>query len=128
MGEDMDFDDAIVSHLKWKMYLHNFLVGRGKTFHIAQVGSADACALGQWINGEGKQYEGTAQYRELVTKHNMFHDIAVEVVKKAKSGDKKGAEALLATGEFFSVSREIVSAIMQLEKVVTNQKTTPSAK
>lgn len=123
----MDFDDAIVSHLKWKMYLHNFLVGRGKAIHITQVGNADACALGQWINGEGNQYEGTAQYRELVAKHSMFHDIAAEVVKKAKSGDKKGAEALLATGEFFSVSREIVSAIMQLERVVASQKTPPSA-
>lgn len=118
----MDFDDAIVSHLKWEMYLHNFLVGSGKALHIARIGNADACTLGQWINGEGKQYEGTAQYRELVTKHNMFHDIAAEVVKKAECGDKKGAEALLATGEFFSVSREIVSAIMQLEKVVANQK------
>lgn len=123
----MDFDDAIVSHLKWKMYLHNYLVGRGQAIHIAQVGDAGACTLGQWINGEGKQYERTDQYRELVAKHGLFHDIAAEVVKKAQSGDKKGAEALLATGEFFSVSREIVSAIMQLEKVVANQKPPPSA-
>jgi hypothetical protein len=126
MGENMDFDDAIVSHLKWKMYLHNFLVGRGKAIHIDQVGNADACMLGKWINGEGKQYEGMDQYRELVMKHNLFHDIAAEVVKKAKSGDKKGAEELLSTGEFFSVSREIVSAILLLETVVTKQKTTPS--
>lgn len=124
----MDFENAIVCHLKWKMYLHNFLVGSGKALHIDQVGNADACILGQWINGEGKQYEGTAQYRELVAKHNMFHDIAAVVVKKAESGDRKGAEALLSTGEFFSVSREIVSAIMQLEKVVANRKATPSAK
>jgi len=119
----MDFDDAIVSHLKWKMYLHNYLVGRGKSLDIARVGNPGACVLGRWINGEGKQYEGTAQYRELVTKHNLFHVIAAEVVKKAESGDKKGAEALLATGrEFSNVSREIVSAIMQLEMAVTDRK------
>lgn len=125
----MDFDDAIVSHLKWKLYLSSFLSGRGKSLDSALVGNANACVLGQWINGEGKQYEETAPYRELVTKHNMFHDIAAEVVNKAKSGDKKGAEALLASGrEFSCVSREIVGAIMQLEKVVSNQETNSSAK
>lgn len=128
MGNDMDFDDAIVSHLKWKMYLHNFLSGRGKSLDGALVENAGACVLGQWINGEGKRYEGTAQYRELVAKHNLFHVIAAEVVKKAKSGDKKGAEALLASGrEFSGVSREIVSAIMQLEKLVASQEPRSSA-
>jgi hypothetical protein len=96
---------------------------QGESLDITLVESADACMLGQWINGEGKQYEGTAPYQEVVLKHNRFHEIVAEVVRKAKSGEKEGAEAMLNAGrEFSGISREIVSAIMQLKKVVASQK------
>lgn len=130
MRGHMDFDDAIVNHLKWKMYLRNFLEGTGKSLDSALVGSADACELGRWIKGEGKQYEGTAPYRDLVAKHAMFHHVAAEVVKKAEGGNQKGAKSMLAEGrEFSSASRDIVDAIMQLAKEVANhRKTTSSTK
>lgn len=118
----MDFDEAIVSHLKWKIHLRNFLDGRGEKLDKDVVAKDDACELGQWIYDEGKQFAETTPYRELVKKHAQFHRQAAEVVRKAESGDREGAESLLETGrEFSAASKDIVSAIMQLEQEVSRK-------
>lgn len=119
----MDFDEAIVSHLKWKIHLRNFLDGRGEKLDSAEVAKEDVCELGQWIYGEGKQFADTVPYQELVRKHAQFHLRAAEVVHKAETGDKRGAETLLATGrEFSTASKDIVGAIMQLELEVAKKR------
>lgn len=124
----MDFDEAIVSHLKWKIHLRNFLDGRGEKLDSAAVAKDDGCELGQWIYGEGKLFADTAPYQDLVRKHAQFHLRAAEVVQKAEVGDKRGAETLLATGrEFSSASKDIVGAIMQLEMEVSKKQKSGTA-
>lgn len=119
----MDFDEAIVSHLKWKIHLRNFLDGRGEKLDSTVVAKEDACELGQWIYGDGKQFADTTPYQELLKKHVQFHLRAAEVVQKMEAGDKQGAENLLATGrEFSTASKEIVGAIMQLEQEVSKKR------
>lgn len=118
----MDFDEAIVSHLKWKIHLHNFLVGKGGRLDCSTAAQADACELGQWIAGEGRCYQEMGSYRELVEKHEIFHRTAAEILKRAEAGDTEGAMALLANGrEFSNASRGIVGAIMQLEQAVSGK-------
>lgn len=113
----MDFDDAIVSHLKWKIRLHDFLSGKGGKLDSATAADARVCELGQWIDGEGQRYQETPDYRDLKEKHAAFHRVAAEVLRLAESGDRAGAMALLANGrEFSSASRGIVGAIMRLER------------
>lgn len=119
----MDFDEAIVSHLKWKIRLRNFLDGRGEPIDSGTAAKDDACELGQWIHGEGQRFADSAPYQELVKKHTQFHLQAAEVVRKIESGDKPGAESLLATGrEFSAASKDIVGAIMQLEQEVARKR------
>lgn len=128
MGGTMDFDEAIVSHLKWKIHLRNFLDGRGGKLDSTMVAKDDACELGQWIYGEGKQFAETAPYKDLVKKHAQFHLQAAEVVRKTEAGDKPGAEEMMASGrEFSSASKDIVGAIMQLEQEVAKQHKKDSA-
>jgi methyl-accepting chemotaxis protein len=115
----MDFDDAIVSHLKWKIRLHDFLSGKGGKLDSATVADARACELGRWMDGEGRRYQEVEDYRALVEKHTAFHRVAAEVLRLAESGDRAGAMAMLANGrEFSSASRGIVGAIMRLEQRV----------
>ncbi|MGD9787817.1 MAG: CZB domain-containing protein [Sulfuricellaceae bacterium] len=119
----MDFDDAIVSHLKWKIHLRNFIDGRGKDLDIDTVGQEESCELGRWIQDEGKKFAHSPTFQELVAKHVQFHRTAAEIVNKVVAGDKTGAEELLSTGrEFSSVSRDIVAAIMRLEEEVSGKR------
>jgi len=119
----MDFDDAIVSHLKWKIHLRNFIDGRGKGIDVATVAEDEGCELGRWIQGEGKQFENSPTFQELVAKHSQFHRTAAEIVDMVIAGDKAGAEELLSIGrEFSSASRDIVGAIMRLEEEVSGKR------
>lgn len=119
----MDFDDAIVSHLKWKIHLHNFIDGRRQDFDIAAAAKEEACELGRWLQGEGRRFEGSPTFQELLARHVQFHRTAAEIVNKVVAGDKAGAEELLSTGrEFSSASRDIVAAIMRLEEEVSGKR------
>jgi hypothetical protein len=119
----MDFDEAIVSHLKWKIHLRNFLDGRGKKLDVGSVAKEDECELGRWIREEESRFADSPPFRELAEKHTQFHRTAAEIVRKAETGDKQGAEALLATGRDFScASRDIVGAIMRLEEEVSGKR------
>lgn len=111
----MNFDDAILAHIKWKVRLNKFIDGAGsERLESRAVCRDDLCELGKWIYGEGARYESLPQYLELVRTHANFHLCAAEVVSKVDAGDVAGAKALMG-GPVALASRETVTAIMGLK-------------
>jgi len=115
----MNFDDAINAHVNWRFKLRQFIEGRGDKLDPAVVGKDNACALGQWIYGEGAKYSSHPEYSVLKDQHGKFHKCAAAVVTKVIGGDKKGAESLIDAGsEFATTSTNVANTISKLRKSV----------
>jgi hypothetical protein len=115
-GDTMNFQDAIVAHLKWKDRLKQFLSGTGEALNLVLVARDDQCDLGKWIHGEGKhQYGSVPLYNTMKTAHAHFHETAAEVIKTAKAGNADKARTMLAYGgAYYSASSACVNAITHL--------------
>jgi hypothetical protein len=116
----MNFDDAITAHSQWKLRLKSVVDGTSReTLDPAVIAVDDKCALGQWIRGDAKAYEGLEEYRDLMAQHAQFHRCAAEVLKLALAGRKGEASAQLEnTGEFTEASIRTISAIRKLRRKV----------
>ncbi|MCE5180833.1 MAG: CZB domain-containing protein [Betaproteobacteria bacterium] len=111
----MHFDDAIAAHINWKLRLSRYIDGTlNEKLDSATVCKDNLCALGKWIYGDGEKYKSAPHFESLVARHAKFHLCAADVVKKVDADDKAGAKSLLA-GDFAAISRETVSAIMELK-------------
>lgn len=115
----MKLDDAISSHLSWKIKLHQFLDGQGEKLDSRNVQRDDVCALGQWLHGVGKAHANRAEFTNLLKEHAQFHRTAADVVRAIELGGRDRAKALLApAGQFEQASESTVSAIVRLKRVV----------
>lgn len=109
------FDNAIASHIKWKIRLKDFIDGTSsEKLDSATICKDNQCILGKWIYGEGENYKTMRQYDNLRVKHADFHRCAGSVVSKVETNDKAGARAILAK-EFVAAAKDTVSAIMALK-------------
>ncbi|OIP11264.1 MAG: hypothetical protein AUK53_08815 [Betaproteobacteria bacterium CG2_30_59_46] len=89
----MNFDDAILAHIKWKVRLARFIDGTStEKLKSEDVCKDNLCDLGKWIYGEGAIFNTKPHYQSLVTKHANFHRCAAAVVKKVESNDSVGAK------------------------------------
>ncbi|MDP1612480.1 MAG: CZB domain-containing protein [Sulfuritalea sp.] len=114
----MNFDDAMASHIIWKLRLTRFINGSGgEDFDRGTVGNNEACDLGKWIFREGAKYQGTTAYGGLLKKHADFHRCAAEVIGKVDTGDRAGARAII-DGPFEEASRGIIIALAELRQQV----------
>lgn len=95
--------------------LRRWVGGEGAALNSASVGSADQCALGQWLKTEAAEEEGTPAYDDLLTSHAEFHRWAAEIVKRVENGEDVGA-MMAAEGQFEAKSRKIISAFSRLKK------------
>ncbi len=113
----MDFDEAAISHLKWKDTLLDHLSKRNESLNAFEVSFDDRCVLGQWIQGEGSKYSSNADYAILRTQHTRFHKAVGDVVRGVSLGLKVKAEKVLGTdGEFGEASVAVVTALMNLKR------------
>jgi methyl-accepting chemotaxis protein len=116
-GVEMDFDEAVGTHSKWKRKLRHVLAKRDGSLHPSEISLDHKCVLGQWIYGEGAIYSSLPEYTRLKYEHSRFHLVAAELVKKANSGEFVGAEMTpCANTEFSTASSAVVIAIMAMKK------------
>lgn len=116
---NMNFDDVIAAHIRWKAHLHRFVEGSSdEQLDSVTVCNDGLCDLGLWIYGEGAEYESVPAYQDLLQKHAQFHMCAGSVVKKIEDNDRSGAKAILG-GPFTEASKLTVAAIMELKRTVT---------
>lgn len=111
----MDFDQAILSHTKWKMRLLRCIRGMELPPSSVDVGREDVCALGEWLKAESHRYAAFASFHEAVAAHAQFHRCAAQVVLALERGDRAAAEAMLEAGTPYSgASAATIFAIMRL--------------
>ncbi len=113
----MNFDDAVASHIKWKVRLNKFIEGDHEEYHQLAICPHTECELGKWISGEGKQFNYSPNYELLIDRHTHFHKLAQDVVKMVETGDREGAKRLVA-GPFTTASKDTVYSIIQLKRDV----------
>jgi methyl-accepting chemotaxis protein len=116
-GMEMDFDEAVGTHSKWKRKLRQCLAKHDRSLSPTDVSLDDKCVLGQWIYSEGARHSALPEYTKLKYEHARFHRVAAELVRKANSGDPVDAEMEpCANSEFSTSSSAIVIALMAMKK------------
>jgi methyl-accepting chemotaxis protein len=112
----VNFDEAIVAHTNWKMKLTSYISKPDHSLKASVVGSPHDCALGKWIDSEGKKYSTAPEFTALVSGHANFHKAAAAIITKADAGQKVTEEiALGAHSEYASASTAVVKSIMAMK-------------
>lgn len=99
----MNWDDAVEAHVQWKITLQTYLDGGGGKLDPSVIERDNVCPLGKWIYQEELRLHADPTYQALKNNHAAFHEAAAEVVRKANSGDKAGAQALMSGGTAFMI-------------------------
>lgn len=115
----MNFDEAIRAHAEWKMKLSNYLRHPDNSIDPSKLALDNACALGQWLHGDGRKHANLPEYEQLVKEHAEFHKAASDIVKSKNAGkDISDAIALGAQSPFSQYSLTVVRLLMALKSKV----------
>ncbi|HJV22628.1 MAG TPA: CZB domain-containing protein [Holophagaceae bacterium] len=108
----MDFEEAMAAHRKWKSHLRLHIDGSSTDrMEPDLIGRDDLCDLGRWIHGEGAAtMAAKPEFRTMRGAHARFHQVAAEVLRKSKEGDRHGA-CLALDGPFYRASVEVMDAL-----------------
>lgn len=90
---EFDIDAAIVSHEELQRRLQRLVEGRAdEVFDLEAVGQHEACPLGQWLSGAGRETLGKyPAFEMLVARHKYFHLQAAQMVQLHQSGEYEKA-------------------------------------
>ena len=120
-----DFEMARTKHEAWKAKLRGVMNGSMK-MNEAEAGSAHACALGQWLYGDGlSRFGQIPAMAELESTHSRMHEAVREVVKTVNSGDAASAEHHFKT--VAALSDRVISLLTDIEQQVRNGQRTRAA-
>ncbi|MDA8328697.1 MAG: CZB domain-containing protein, partial [Betaproteobacteria bacterium] len=80
----------------------------------------DACALGQWLHGEGEHQHGTRPtFTHLKTVHQDFHRSAGTVADAINAGQTDKAQRMLGSGtDFAETTERVLTAIQTLRREI----------
>jgi aerotaxis receptor len=118
--ESFDLNKAIATHEQWKVKLRNAAVNHEK-LDAATLHRDDACALGQWLYGDGDHQHGTrSTFTTLKTTHKDFHRSAGKIADTINAGQTDKAQRMLSAGTDFSDATEhVLSAIHALKREIS---------
>lgn len=116
ISAEVDFDQAIASHERWKQRLQDYMEGRIKEgLDVHAIACDDRCELGQWLKGSAMQHLGGYRpFTQLVASHRYFHRQAAEVLSHAQQGQRGKAIQVLAT-TYRHASRQVVMRLRDLK-------------
>ncbi len=111
--------DAIVGHRSWVVRLRTALTGiNTEVFDLSKVRDDTACALGRWLLTEhAMAWLGEEAYKEIVTLHQMFHDMAGSIAEQIKRYDSRETVSSMMI-EFDDLSRKLVLALIRAKTKV----------
>lgn len=121
MAKPFDFDAAVKAHIDWKMKLSKYLENPDGTLEHSKVCRDNACALGQWIYGDGQRHRESEKilFEQLKVSHASFHKSAGAIIQLANQNQIETAKQLLGpTGDYIKVSEKTVELIKQLKAKV----------
>lgn len=113
----MNFDAALEAHADWRMKFRLAIAARAQ-MDEAVIGADHACALGQWLHGEGRQTHGAlSQYDDCVRRHTQFHREAGKVAAAINRGNYAIAALMIGDDtDYGRASRDVGAAIMALKR------------
>lgn len=111
----MELQDALVSHLDWKVRLRTALADR-QSVNLDAASDHEHCALGQWLRGEASvRFGHLASYHACCDLHEQFHLEAGQVVRCIDEQREAEARARLGmAGSFSSASSALIGALKRL--------------
>ena len=111
-----DGKTAIDAHIKWKERLQDFVQGHSsEELRVDLVSRDDQCALGVWLNGEGKEhYSHISAFETVRRSHTEFHMCAGKVLSIAQGGRRDEALAMMEEGEYAAASDDVTSTLVEL--------------
>ena len=123
------FMKARSAHLAWKGKIRGFLDGVIQ-MDAKQAVSHHDCALGQWLDKEGRQqFKHLPQMKELDHVHEQMHTLIKEIVALKHDGKVEQAEQRFE--EIEPLSHQVVALLNKLESAessgVSMQQSTPPA-
>lgn len=108
----------INAHLQWITKLTAAIYG-GQLPDRATAGVDNACALGQWIYGEGQTAHGnTKDFIELRVKHQQFHSAVGQIIDLVQAGKPDEAQAEIKSEKFRQISADVVNLLSRLRRVI----------
>lgn len=108
----MNFDEAIVAHMRWTFRLADYIQGRSKEKLEAKVVCRDdACDLGKWIKDANK----SATLEELRQAHTAFHLRAGSVLAAVDAKRPEEAQTIL-DGAYLKASSAVILLIKRMRE------------
>ena len=84
------------------------------------------CNLGRWLYGEGSteidaldNQKIKALFDGLFEPHTRFHQVSFEAINKRQTGDKQGAQVLIA--EMKEISNQLTRKMLELEALLQQE-------
>lgn len=98
----------VYAHLDWHRDFWSCLE-RGDTLDPEALGRDNACAVGEWIHGEGSRHAGLPQFEALKQAHAEYHSCIAQAVVLANQGRRAEAlDRLHADGPCGGLSHDLV--------------------
>gem|GEM_PF-2316063 len=116
--ESFDFLPIKLAHISWRLALRGFLRGES-TIDKGQIVSHRECDLGKWMYGEGNQYSGIAQFKQLENVHEIMHTKIKEIVALQESNDKTKIPEMMKV--FEDSSDSVLTLLDEVEDIVHNK-------
>ena len=112
----LNFRTAIDAHQQWKKRLQAVIDGNhSEDLDVKVISRDDQCVLGKWIRGYGGQLFGSDErFQELHKNHVHFHLCAGTVLELAQAGKTTEAQANLKSGDYATVSRDVMLDLAQM--------------
>ena len=113
---------AISAHAAWIDKLELTLKGQNQEEYDPEVvGSSHLCAVGKWLDGEGKELSKFKEYTALKEKHAAFHECAGGILKK--HSQKHFADAMFdLRHKLVDLSHDVQVALVSLLIVYRGEK------
>jgi hypothetical protein len=109
----MNFDDAMVAHMRWKFRLIDHIQGKSaEKLDPKVVGLDDRCDLGKWIH-EHTGEACDADFQELQREHAAFHRNAASVLDAVAAKQAEDAKKLLE-GPYKATSSNVIMLLKRL--------------
>jgi len=114
---EFDIDAAIASHEDWKDRLRRVVEGTSsEVMDPQEVGDADCCSLGIWLQSSGKDMLGQyPAFEMLVARHRYFHAQAAAVVSLSQAGESDKALQLFQGG-YRHASNQVTLLLKELRR------------
>ena len=107
-------DHALTAHTEWKNKLIE-MIEHGSAIDKSKATNHDACDLGKWLAGDGREYATTEECVSLYEKHKRFHQAVGSIIDQVKLGRIDDAKASLRSGGFYMTSKETIDAIQKFK-------------